>query len=265
MKRIILFLQVILLLCLFCLPCATLAESTGHQYGDAKGTADFMSAHYGIPVLIGPECEGIAAGSFRTGNRPMGRTPFFSTAGMFSYSEDIKIVDDAFSIYPPGFFSRFACKAAPKGLRLLLVDQVITSSGDHTAGIVTVEDGYINLCLGIGAFSELRIHHEIWHAIEYRITADLPDAFGYWSLLNPEGFAYTDEDSVQNTREHQPIDDWFCGRSGTANPREDRAAIIEAVFTYDGDWWEQHPCLQRKLYFMLAAAEPIFGDVYFHE
>ena len=259
MKRSIICL---LLLFLF-LPGICIAENTDHMYSDARGTADFMQEHYGIKILIGPECDGITNSSFSLGHSPIGRTPLFDTAGMFSYSEEIKIIDDAFSVYPPGFFEHFVCKAAPKGLRILLADQISTEKEKHMAGVTTAENGYYNIFLGVGAFSDANVHHEIWHAMELRIAAGKPEAFEGWDRLNPEGFTYSKDYASPDPREIQEApEDWFALKQGMISAGEDRATIFEEVWRRDEAWWQEHPQLQKKLSFMLEAARPIFGEVY---
>lgn len=262
MKRAITF---ILLLSLILAIHPASAEQD-HEYADARGTADFMQEHYGITILIGPECSDMTIDSFTIGDKPKGRTPLFNGAGLFNYSEEIKIIDDAFSFYPPGFFSHFTWADAPRGLRILLVNQIETAWNQHLAGVTTVEDRYCNIFLGVGAFNESNIHHELWHAMEEKILAEQPDAFDSWHQLNPEGFAYGEEYAEQDLWEDAaPKDDWFARGYSTVNEQEDRATVIEEVFRHNEGWWQEHPFLQRKLYFMLEAAKPVFGDVYFHE
>ena len=79
MKRAITF--ILRLSLLFIIHPASAEED--HEYADARGTADFMQEHYGITILIGPECEGITADSFTIGDKPKGRTPLFDGAGLY--------------------------------------------------------------------------------------------------------------------------------------------------------------------------------------
>ena len=88
--------------------------------------------------------------------------------GGVNYESEIQRVDDAFSIYPENFFELFRCAEAPNGLRILLPNQII-ADGKNIAGVTTVEDDFFNVFLGAGAFRDLNIHHEIWHAMEFRI------------------------------------------------------------------------------------------------
>jgi len=60
--------------------------------------------------------------------------------------------------------------------------------------------------------------------------------------------------------------DWFVRGYSTVNEMEDRATVIEAVFSKDEAWWKEHPRIAAKLENMLEVMRPAFGeDVYFHE
>ncbi|MBR2824549.1 MAG: hypothetical protein IKE24_12805 [Clostridia bacterium] len=172
---------------------------------------------------------------------------------------------DCLSVYLPGFFDKFHCPEAEKGLRILLPNSILAD--DHAmAGVTTVQDGYYNIFLGIGAYNNLNVHHEIWHAMEYRITWDKPETFGSWNSLNPDGFHYSEDyflDDIWTQAEAK--DDWFVRGYSIVNEMEDRATVIEAIFRYDDDWWDQHPHIRAKRDVLLAAAEPVFGNVYFQE
>ncbi len=243
------------------------AESTSdnHGFDTGRSIANFMETHYEVTILIGSECDGVTTGGFTIGEKAKGRTPFMDAAGLFNYTEETQMIDDAFAIYPPEFFTRFKCNEAPKGLRILLPNQIVYE-GQTMSGVTTVEDGYYNIFLGIGAFTELNIHHEIWHAMEYRITNEYPDAFSGWNQLNPEGFTYSEDYLEQDIWEQaEPKDDWFVRGYSTIDEMEDRATVIEAIFRYDDDWWAAHPHIEKKRDFLLDAAEPVFGPVYYHE
>lgn len=58
---------------------------------------------------------------------------------------------------------------------------------------------------------------------------------------------------------------WFVRGHSVVNEMEDRATIIEAIFLYDSDWWDEHPHIHAKLDALLTAAERVFWNVYFHE
>ncbi|QTE74022.1 hypothetical protein JS518_14185 [Clostridiales bacterium FE2010] len=228
----------------------------------ARAIADLMETQYDITVLIGSECSGFSGETFSIGDKPAGRSPFRTMLGGCSYTTEIQMIDDTLSIYPAGFFEKFKCEEAPKGLRILLPNQILHEE-KSMAGTITIEDGYYNLFLAVGMFKDLNIHHELWHVMEDRILQDSPNAFDHWTDLNPENFQYSEDYFEMDIWEQaEPQDDWFARGYGTIDEIEDHATVIEAIFQHDPDWWAQRPHLQKKLDFLLEAAEPIFGNVY---
>ena len=236
------------------------------DYETARAIANFMEMHYDITILIGSECEKASVPDwFSLGDKPSGRTPFLNILGSYSYTKEIQMIDDAFSIYPPAFFTKFKCNEAPNGIRILLPLQIVGKEKSF-AGAVTIDDGYYNIFLGIGMFIDLNIHHEIWHAMEYRITADNPHAFDGWTDLNPEEFEYSEDHYTQDQWEQtEPEEDWFARGYSRIADYEDRATTIEALFRHNPDWWSTRPHLQKKLDFLLEITESLFGNVYFYE
>ena len=258
MKKLFSFLIAILI----SVPIISLSESKKEaDYETAHSIANFMETHYDVSVLIGSECNSVAKDNqFTLGNKPQGRTPFMNAAGLYSYTKEIQIVDDAISVYPPEFFSKFKCNEAPNGLRILIPHQILYE-GKSMAGVSTVQDGYYNIFLAVGMFNHLNIHHEIWHAMEFRITSENPHVFDHWIDLNPEGFHYSEDYLEMDIWEQaEPQEDWFARGYSTIDEMEDRATVIEALFRHDPDWWAQRPHLQKKLDFLLEATElePMF-------
>ena len=199
--------------------------SYSNDFDTARSLANFMEDHYSVSILIGDECDGIITEGFELEDKPSGRTPLLNMLGTANYEEEVKRIDDCFSVYPPGF-----------------------------------------VFLGVGAYNSLNVHHEIWHAMEYRITSENPGAFVDWNSLNPDGFQYNEDyflDDIWTQAEAK--DDWFVRGYSVVNEMEDRATVIEAIFLYDSEWWNEHLHIQAKLDALLTAAEPVFGNVYFHE
>ena len=84
--------------------------------------------------------------------------------------------------------------------------------------------------------------------------------------LNPEGFTYSEDYLEQDIwKQAEPKDDWFVRGYSIIDEMEDRATVIEAIFRYNDDWWAAHPHIEKKRDFLLDAAEPVFGPVYYHE
>ena len=258
MRRVI---RMILVMILLLLPLCSSAEG---YFDEAREIANFMETHYGIKILIGPECENLHDLFFTLGTRPRGRTPFQDVLGGKDYVREIQMIDDAFSIYSLDFFDHFACSKFPNGLRVILVDQIIYQDINTIAGTISFSDGYINLFLGVGHFIEKNIHHEIWHAIDYRIEADNPNAFAGWYRLNPEGFHYSEVafNDMNIWEQAADLDEWFARGYSAVSEYEDRATVFEAYLFKDPEWWAAHPGVARKLGVMMAAAQQVFGDIF---
>lgn len=232
------------------------------SYEEARFLADFMEEHYSVTILIGDKCNDVPMDGFVIGDKPSGRTPLQNLLGSVDYRYEVELLDDCFAVYPPGFFERFRCDESPTGIRFLLPNSILLE--DQTmAGVTTIADGYFNVFLGLGAFNRLNVHHELWHAIEYRITADYPDAFIGWSELNPEGFHY-DNDYLGSDiwTFADPKDDWFVRGYSTVNEYEDRATVVEAVIEKGEEWWASHPHIREKRDFLSTALHTVFGNVY---
>ena len=263
MKRIFTLLFIILIT----IPVITLSElGKETDYDAARSIANYMETHYDVSVLIGSECKSaVKSNDFTLGDKPQGRTPFMNAAGLYSYMKEIQMVDDAFSVYPPELFGKFKCDEAPCGLRILIPDQILYGE-KPMAGVSTVQDGYYNIFLAVGMFNHLNIHHEIWHALEFRITSENPHAFDHWAELNPEGFRYSEEYfDLDIWEQAEPQEDWFVRGYSTIDEMEDRATVIEALFRYGPDWWAKRPHLQKKLDYLLDVMKPILGNIYFYE
>ncbi len=242
-------------------------QSLNHtdDYINARFLGNFMEDHYDITILIGEETDIIETEGFILGEKPSGRSPFLNLLAQPNYYDDIKLIDDCLSFYPGGFFDNFKNGEAEKGLRILLVNQIIFDDSTM-AGVTTIQDGYYNIFLGVGAFNEINVHHEIWHAMEYTITYKKPEAFDSWASTNPTGFIYKEDyssyDPWPNINDET---EWFVREYSKINEMEDRATVIEALFLYDNDWWNEHPYIKRKLKYLLDISEPVFGEVYFQK
>ena len=259
MKRTIALLWALILLFI---PVSSFCDEPSPAFETAREIANFMETHYGITILIGPECVGATSSDIVLGDEPMGQTPLQQLLKAKPYDREIRMIDDAFSIYPPGFFDHFRCGEAPNGLRILLADQVIYD-GTTVAGVTTDVDGYYNIFLGVGAIAKLNIHHELWHAAEFRILYDNPHAFDGWAEMNPEGFEYLEDYGALNAFTGlEDAGNHFARRYGTISEMEDRATVIEALFQKDEAWWDAHPVIREKYNRMTEAALPIFGEIY---
>ena len=259
MKRAVILL---LAFVIFLFPVSVHSESSDSGFSTAKRIADDLESQYGITILIGPECTSATTGGFTLGDQPSGRSPLLNLLGEKNYESEIGYIERALSQYSSDLFSRFHNDEAPNGFRILLADQIVYE-GESMAGVATVADGYYNIFLGVGAFQQTNIHHEIWHAAELRIRYDNPSAFDGWNDLNPEGFRYLEDAyNLDKWEGYAEKDEYFVRGYSTLDEMEDRATIAEALFRNDAEWWAAHPGVTEKYRKMKEAAEPQFGSIY---
>ncbi len=232
------------------------------KFEEARALASFMEDHYDVTILIGSECSAIDTLGFKLVDKRTGRTPLLNMLGYVDCEDDVKRLDDCFSFYPSGFFSKFRSHEAEKGLRILLPNRIVADNVTM-AGVTTKQDGYYNVFLGLAAFIDPNVHHEIWHAMELRITADYPEIFNDWDTLNPKGFVYCDNSHKTDLWNFdRALGKYFVCEYSVSSEMEDRATVIEAFFTKNKKWWRNHPLIQKKMDKMIAASDLIFGNVY---
>ncbi len=104
------------------------------------------------------------------------------------------------------------------------------------------------------------VSDELWHVMEMAINKTNPGAFLAWSMLNPEGFQYTGN-YAEYAKDYDPA--YFASGYGTTDPREDRATIVEMVFSENrNEWFSSHPAVKRKLDFMNTVLKETIGIRY---
>lgn len=248
----------------FLMLCLTLPVHAETVPDDTEALRSFLQSHYGVTILMGDEIHDFLSEEYELRVIPEGKSVLLQTLeGNSRYTGLLRRLDDVFSVYPPEFFSRFAKRYYFDGLRFLLTDQIL-QDGKRIGGVQSVHSGSIDVYLAKDDAKERAIHHEIWHAMDYRIRSDDPHAFDDWALLNPEGFAYTgDFSTIRNEEDKQEEpEDWFASEYGRIDEYEDRATVFEALMLKDEAWWSSRPHLQKKAEFLLEKAEPVFGKIF---
>ena len=246
----------VLALLLLCFTLMTRADSVSD---DAEALRSFLQSHYGVTILMGDEISVFPSEEFELRVIPEGNSVFLQMLkGNSRYIDLLRRMDDVFSVYPPEFFSRFTKRHYFDGLRFLLTDQILQDE-KRFDGVQSVHTGFLDVYLAKDDAKERAIHHEIWHAMDYRIRCDDPHAFDDWDLLNPEGFAYTGDFTASRNKEPE---DWFASEYGRIDEYEDRATVFEALMLKDEAWWSTRPYLRKKAEFLLEKAEPVFGKIF---
>lgn len=214
---------------------------------------------YHVSVLMGEECLGVPTSGFELQITPQGPSLFhWLYIGEEQYTEALKTLRSALSAYPEGFFRNFRSAAGDTRLQFLVGDRIIR--GGQSYGAMTASDnaGHSSVFLAANATNpEASVHHALWHVIEARILFKAQMALKDWTNLNPEGFAYEEEESVLSGTEEDPAE-WFVNEEARQNEKEDRAAVFEAYMTKDDAWWDGRPHLQAKLKFLLLRIQGVF-------
>ena len=111
---------------------------------------------------------------------------------------------------------------------------------------------------------ERTVHHELWHAIEMRLSTDSFD-HPQWAAINPQGFTYYGHyDSgygtlTADTFAEKGSDCCFVDAYSKINGTEDRARLMENVMSTDATQLLQSQALRQKLQIMSKAIRDHFN------
>ena len=213
---------------------------------ELRAQADTIEKKYGVTILIGNQTADTCAYS--------GFTIQTSEDAALIQSALTKL-DTALALYPNGFAGQFRNDAREGGLYFCLTGSIEDDLG--AVGISRLNRWRYNLVLDITADDlDKTIHHEIWHAIEMRISTDSFNT-KKWSSCNPNGFSYYGK----YDKGYRDLTRWtYTGGNGTGsyfvdpyariNGREDRARIMEYVMTTNATDLMKSSALRQKLQIM---------------
>ena len=250
------------LLALMLMVTTGVADSEPHRQENKSSAMQLrfeIESRYHISVLMGEECPGVPTSGFELQIIPQGPSLFhWLYLGEDQYTEVLRSLDRALSAYPEGFFRNFRSAAGDTRLQFLVGDRIIRDGQRYGAMTASDTAGHSSVFLAANATDpEASIHHALWHVIEARILFKAPAALKDWTNLNPEGFAYEEEESVLPEADEDPAE-WFVNEEARQNEKEDRAAVFEAYMTKDDAWWDGRPHLQAKLKFLLLRIQGVF-------
>lgn len=120
-------------------------------------------------------------------------------------------------------------------------------------------DGELYIVYSVNGFTYSTFCHELMHAMEYRISDNVPYLYDEWNQLNPDGFEYTYFDNEKNPfYENEENQQYFIRDYGTNNELEDRATVFEEVcdseFRNDeSPWWAERKPLSEKASYLKTA------------
>ena len=213
--------------------------------------ADTLEEKYGITILMENQATLHCNGYAQVNGDPK------------AIGEALKALDQALAQYPAGFLKQFQNGIGEGGLYFLLTGPV--QGALKPVGKTTPVRNRYELAIDItsGQLSTT-IHHELWHAIEMKLSTDSFDQRS-WQAANPKGFTYYGHyDSG-----YQKLTQWTYQKSGSScyfvdaycriNPREDRARLMEYVMTGDAETLLQSKALRAKLEMMSDAIRQQFS------
>lgn len=224
------------------------------SFDGLREQADGLEKTYGITVLIAQETE--------IPCQAAGRSAALAT-DLGQLQNALELLEQELAKYPEEFFHTLRNSISGGGLTLCLTGKI---EGDlETLGFTRLlRDRYV---VGLDITHEelaATLHHELWHAIEMRLSTDTFDT-EEWSKCNPEGFQYYekyDEGYAGFTKWTYAggagKDSCFVDSYARINAREDRARIWEAVMTEDANGCMEATALQKKLAIMVKAMEKVF-------
>ena len=270
----------------------------GADFAEVRARADEIEAKYGVRILIGNEIFGV---DLKPGYTLISAEDpdyaDFPDSGEFSgklnYPEEnveilqknLDLLDQEFAAFPEDFFSHFVGGSGEGGLRIALVRALINEDGAFQPGGCQTRSGpWFNLIINMTLMDRVMLQHELWHAVETRITLSDLSSFDAeeWNKLNPEGFTYSYDfeayateglaDDLYDYLLWSEQDPYFIRDYSMTNDMEDRATMIESLYdvyynenmeeTSNYDRVMSYPHLKAKLDFMAERTEKVFGSVY---
>lgn len=224
------------------------------QLNALRTQADAIEQTYGIKILMGQQVSAAC-------NYPGYGIKMNEDAAQIQAA--LTTLEQALAKYPAGFLSQLRNSADEGGLWFCLSGQI--SGSLDPVGFTRQNRQRCDVVLDITASGlEKTIHHEIWHAIEMRVSSDWFNTT-QWAACNPDGFKYYEK----YDRGYQDLTKWtYTSGDGTnvhfvdsysrINGREDRARIMEYVMAADDPELMAAPAIRAKLQIMADVIRQCF-------
>lgn len=232
---------------------------------EARQYADLLEQTYGVHILLSSQCR--EAAELSSYDLILSDT-MEETAEVEGVRSMLEAMGRAFSLYPEGFLAQFRNSAGEGGLCFLLVAYIESDYGVVGCAYSGVDWQYIAMDIASLYMADGTICHEIWHAMEDRITSKNFDAFNWddWAALNPEGFYYYGDATMQDptqpwTLYSSPIEEvHFVDTYSCVAASEDRARIMEFFMTHndEAELLIRSPFIRQKLQMMCDAVRSTF-------
>lgn len=257
------------------------------KFSGLRTLADKIEEKYGVRVLIGDEVLDLED----THDPYQFVSAESEDAGQDSYEstkDALNTIDEMLGRYPEDFFEKFRINGKG-GLCLALAQDIVDKYNDTSfeAGGVTYSYGLWTVIVMRPEQTDIAgtiIHHEMFHAVEFIVSAKagrIDEA--EWAALNPEGFEYSTDfedyyegDTVSEYIYPGDDDPYFYREYSKVTPLEDRATLIEGIFTdayadspdhmtYIEDIQTKCPHLKAKYEYLGKWTSKLFGYVYWEK
>lgn len=242
------------------------------ELAEVRALADELEQTYDITILMSNQCDGII--------EEMGMNlQATNKAGLKNEASYLKAalkeLEQSLKLYPEGFFSQFRNAAGERGILVLLVENITGSLSDEnvdTLGVTYDMGDWYPIAVDITTRDLPATYcHEIWHAIENKITDENPSLLSdvKWGELNPAGFSYEGVAAGYYYDTEDTYIDGGCGKKsyfvdtyGKTTPQEDRARLMEYIMTTDfsARHMMEAPALYNKMQMMITAVREVFDD-----
>lgn len=261
--------------------------SVGEGYRAVRNKADELEKEFGIRILVGNEVANAEAAAGYNLTSAEGMTDPETAI------ENLNALHDLLAMYPKDFFDRFKLSDGSHGLRISLPYELENKapSSFKAAGVAYQTGAWYDIAMQDNCcLSPSTLHHEMWHTVEHLSNSVQMLDDGEWSKLNPKNFQYInnfEKYCEENSYNEYLIWEWqekkdyskpyFIEIYSTVTPMEDRATLIETLFTYASDWYTdiqpqdavaeicKYPHLKSKLDYLAEVSKRTFGYVYWEK
>lgn len=269
-------------------PEKTVPATVGEKYLAVRNKADEIEKEFGVRILVGNEVQNAAASA---GYNLISSELYTEPE---TEMENLDELRKQLAMYPKDFFSHFKMSDGKYGLRISLVNRLdnFDDSSFSAAGVAYRSGAWYDIAFQSCYCSDpSMLHHEIWHNVENLTNKTNMMNEDEWNKLNPKKFKYTsDFDSYakngtdisktlpgywEKNKDYNKA--YFVRDYSLVTPMEDRATLIECVFQYASDWYEEikpedaiaemnkYPHIKAKLDYLAEISKREFGYVYWDE